>query len=153
MREFVRVLDIREVFVVSDDGNGVWSALEILFPFREDEDNSKEFPVIDVRVAFSWGEHLGEVSTRIEITICVLLHKDSSGSEKESIRHDVKGGRNIRDGKNRRCGKDGLEDIKRLLVKRCPNPGDILASEDSERGNNVGIVGNEFVIEVCKAQE
>ena len=67
--------------MISDDRDRVWGALEVLLPFRECQDDSKEFPVIDVIVSFSWGECLREVSTWMEITICVFLHKDSASSK------------------------------------------------------------------------
>ena len=44
--------------MINDDRDRVWGALEILLPFRKCKDDSEEFPVIDVIVSFSWGEHL-----------------------------------------------------------------------------------------------
>ena len=58
VREFSRILDVRQIFVISDNRDRVWGALEVLLPFREYKDDSKEFPVIDVIVLFGWGEHL-----------------------------------------------------------------------------------------------
>ena len=52
-REFARVLEIGQVLMISEDGDRVRSSLQILFPFRKSEDNSKEFPIIDVVVALS----------------------------------------------------------------------------------------------------
>ena len=45
VREFARILDIREILVVDDDEDRVWNALEVLFPFEKCKDNSKEFPI------------------------------------------------------------------------------------------------------------
>ena len=89
----------------------------------------------------------------MDITVCVLLHKDCSCGKKGSIRHDMEGTRYIRNCKDRGGGEDIFEDVERALVKRGPNPGDILASESSERGNNVGIIWNELPIEVCKIEK
>ena len=58
MREFTRVLDVREVLVVSDDRNRVWGALEVLLPFREGKDDCKEFFVVDIVVTLGWEESL-----------------------------------------------------------------------------------------------
>ena len=50
-REFMRVLEIGQVFMISEDGDRMRSPLQILFPFSKSEDNSKEFLIIDVIVA------------------------------------------------------------------------------------------------------
>ena len=33
MREFVRILEVGQVFMVSEDRNRMWGALQVLFPF------------------------------------------------------------------------------------------------------------------------
>ena len=43
--------------------------------------------------------------------------------------------------------------IEGALLERAPYPGLILFGEEGERGDNVGIVWNEFAIEVCKPKE
>ena len=127
-REFARALDVREILVVCDNRNGVWGALEVLFPFRKGKNDGKEFSVINVIVMFHWGEHLGEVGAGVEIAICVFLHKNGTSSKKRSIRHDVERARNIRDGENRGCSEDAFESIKGILMKWCSNPRNVLTS-------------------------
>ena len=65
MGEFTRVLYIRKIFVVSNDGNRERGALKIVFPLRESKNDCKEFVVINIIVAFSEGECFREVSTRM----------------------------------------------------------------------------------------
>ena len=43
--------------------------------------------------------------------------------------------------------------IKGTLLEKAPYPRLILFGEEGEWGDNVGIVWNEFVIEVCKTKE
>ena len=59
-REFVRVLEIREILVVGEDRDGVRSPLQVLLPFHKGKDNGKEFPVIYVVIALCRGEGLGK---------------------------------------------------------------------------------------------
>ena len=55
-REFVRVLEIGQVLVVSEDRDRVRSSLQVLLPFHKSEDDSKKFAVVDVVVALSQRE-------------------------------------------------------------------------------------------------
>ena len=89
----------------------------------------------------------------MKVTIGILLHKNSTGSKEGSIRHDIEGVRNIRNCEDRGSSEDSLESVKRSLMKWSPNPSDILVSEGHERGNNVGAIGDEFAIEIGKAEE
>ena len=58
VRELARIFDTGEVFVVDDDRDRMWSALEVMFPFGKRKDNSKEFPIINVIVLFCQGKVL-----------------------------------------------------------------------------------------------
>ena len=60
--------------MVSEDGDRMWGALQILFPFTKSKDDGKEFPIVDVIVAFHCGEGLGEISTGVKVTRGVRLH-------------------------------------------------------------------------------
>ena len=63
--EFMRVLYIRKIFVVGNNGNGERDALKIMFPLRQSKNDCKEFMVINIIVAFGKGERVREVSTRM----------------------------------------------------------------------------------------
>ena len=73
-REFVRIFQVGQVLVVGEDRNGMGSPLQILFPFCKDEDDSKEFLIIDVIISFSNGEGLGKVSAGMKISSNIRLH-------------------------------------------------------------------------------
>ena len=62
-REFTRVLYIRKIFVVGNDGNGERGALKIVFPLRESKNDCKKFTVVNIIVAFGEEECFREVST------------------------------------------------------------------------------------------
>ena len=47
--------------MVSDNGDRMRGSLDILFPFFECEDYSKEFAIIDVIVSLSRNKCLGEI--------------------------------------------------------------------------------------------
>ena len=61
--KFMRVLYIRKIFVVGNDGNGERGALKIMFSLRESKNNCKEFAVVNIIVAFGKGDCFREVST------------------------------------------------------------------------------------------
>ena len=56
--EFARILEIREVLVIGEDGDGVRSPLQVLFPFHKSEDNGEELSIVNVVVTFGRGEGL-----------------------------------------------------------------------------------------------
>ena len=62
VEEFMRVLYIRKIFVVSNNGNGERGALKIMFPLKKSKNNCKEFVVINIIVAFGEEECFREVS-------------------------------------------------------------------------------------------
>ena len=79
-REFARVFEIGQVLMISEDRDRVRSSLQVLFPLSKSEDNSKEFPVIDVVVALGQQEGLGKVSAGVKVSCCISLHQDSTSS-------------------------------------------------------------------------
>ena len=66
--------------MVSEDRDGVRSALQVLFPFGESEDDSEELSIIYVVVAFCRGEGLGKVSTGVKVPCLITLHQDGTSS-------------------------------------------------------------------------
>ena len=65
VREFSRILYIKKIFVVGNDGNGERGALKIVFPLRESKNDGKEFMVINIIVVLGEGECFREVGTRM----------------------------------------------------------------------------------------
>ena len=68
MREFARVLEVGQVFMVSEDRDSMWGALQVLFPFAQSKDNSEKLSIIDTIVSFRCREGLGEVSAQMKVT-------------------------------------------------------------------------------------
>ena len=46
-----------------------------------------------------------------------------------------------------------MQEVEGFLLRISPRPGVVLPSEENNGCDDVGIIGNEFVIEVCKPQE
>ena len=109
--------------------------------------------VVDVIVVFSRGKGLGEVSTRMEITVCVSLHKYGTCGEQRCVGHEVKRSGYIGNGENEGGGENFFERVKGSLLRRRPSPRDVFFSESGKRSDDVGVVGDEFSVEVGKAQE
>ena len=107
--------------------------------------------VVDVIISFSRNEHLGEVSTRVRIAIDVILKEDGSGSEKRGISQDGKGVGDVWDAQDWSGGKGSVKGVEGFLLKRSPIPRLVFPGEKVERGDNMGEVGDEFAIEICKS--
>ena len=67
-REFARVFQIGQVLVIGEDRDRVRSPLQVLFPLCKSEDNSKEFPIINVIVSLRQGEGFGEISAWVKVS-------------------------------------------------------------------------------------
>ena len=102
---------------------------------------------------FSRGKGLGEVSARMEITVCVSLHKYSTCGEQRCVGHEVERLGYVGNGKNGGGGENFFERVKGSLLRRRPSPRDIFLSESGKQSDDVGVVGDEFSVEVGKAQE
>ena len=84
---------------------------------------------------------MGEVKARIPFSIRVSLKEDSSRGMFRSISSYGKG-----------FGKEALfQVIKGVLTRLKPEPGFVFLGEVDEWSSNVGIVSNEFLIEVGKS--
>ena len=106
--------------------------------------------VIDVVILFSRDERLGEVSARVHVTIDDILKEDGSSSEKRGISHDGKGAGDVWDAQDWSRGKGSVKGVKGFLLEWGPIPRLVFLDEKVERGNNMGEVGDEFAIEICK---
>ena len=69
--EFLGLMEVCQVFVVSENLDRKQGALEIMLPGPETMDDSKEFSVIDVVVSFHTREQLEEVGIGIPVPIGV----------------------------------------------------------------------------------
>ena len=87
-REFTGVLDVGDILVVGDDGDGKRSSLEVVFLLGESKDDCKQFLVINIVVSFGKGEHFGEVGTGMKVAIDILLHKNGSCCKERGVGHE-----------------------------------------------------------------
>lgn len=78
--EILRLMEICQVFVISENLHWEGGALEVMAPCVETVDDCKEFLVIDVIISFSRGEQLGEIGARVPVPIGVGLQEDPSRS-------------------------------------------------------------------------
>ena len=53
--------------MVGEDGDGVRSSLQVLFPFYKSEDYGEELLIIYIVVALGRGEGLGKVSAGVKV--------------------------------------------------------------------------------------
>ena len=67
-RELARVLEVGQVLMVSEDGDRMWGALQVLFPFTQSKDDGEKLSIIDVIVSFCCREGLGEVCAWTKVT-------------------------------------------------------------------------------------
>ena len=153
MGEFTRVFYIRKIFVVGNNRNRERGALKIMFPLRKSKNECEEFVVVDIIVAFSEGECFKEVSIRIQVTINIFLHENSACSEEGSISHDEKGARGVWNKENRGRGEDLTKVIEGTLLKSSPNPRFVFFGKEHKGGDNVGVIRDELLIEICEAKE
>ena len=137
--------------MVGDDGDRMGGSLDVLFPFFQCEDYSKEFSIIDVVVSFGRNKCLGEIGARAGITIEIILKEDSSSSEEGSIGHDGKRTSNIRDAKDRSGGKGIVKDVESPLLEWGPIPWLVLSSEKIKGSDNMREIQDKFAIEICES--
>ena len=76
--------------MVSEEGDWVMSALEVVVPVVQSMNYCKKFLVIDIIISLSGGKHCGDVSTGVEISIPIMLHKDSTTGKEGGIGHNHK---------------------------------------------------------------
>ena len=76
--------------MIGEKGDGMRGSLEVVAPMVKGVDNGEQLPIVNIVVAFSRGEGLGEVSARVKIPIIISLHKHPSTSKKRCVHHDNK---------------------------------------------------------------
>ena len=94
--------------MVGDDGDRVFSSLQILAPFFKCKNDRKQFPVVNVVISLGRGEGAGEVGARVKVLIGVGLKENSSRCEERHIGHDGKWLGYIWDKKYGGRGKDAF---------------------------------------------
>ena len=57
-RQFLRLAEVSEVFVIYEQSDGMSSSLQVMSPVFKSMDDGEQFLIIDVIVSFSGGESL-----------------------------------------------------------------------------------------------
>ena len=149
----MRLVAIHQIFVVGEEGDRVFSALEILLPVIESVYDGEQFLIIHVIILLCRSKGLRKVCTGMEVTIFISLHKYSPADKERGISHDNKRAIDIREAENWGSLEFLEEDVKGSLVYRVPTAWLIFMRESSEEGNNIREARDEFAIEIAKAQE
>ena len=58
MREFLGLAEVSQVFVISEQGDRVKHALQVMTPMFESVNDSEYFTITNVIIPFGGGEHL-----------------------------------------------------------------------------------------------
>ena len=101
VRQLLWLAEIREILMISEENDWVTRALEVMLPMIQGMDNSEEFPVIDIIVAFCRGEGLRKICAGVKVSVVVLLHEDPPTSQEGSISHDNERTTNIQEAEYR----------------------------------------------------
>ena len=139
--------------MISEDRDRVRGPLQVLLPLSEGEDNSEKFPIIDVVVSLNQREGLGKISAGVKVSCCIGLHQNGSSGQEGGIGHEVNGARDIGDTEDRGGGEDCFQGIKGVLLGFGPGPGEVLASEEDDGSNYIGVVWDKLSIEIRKPKE
>ena len=76
--ERLGLAEISKVLVVGEDLHGERGAVEIVTPRFQGANNSEQFPVVNIVVAFGGGEGLRKVRTGVPIAVGVSLKEDGT---------------------------------------------------------------------------
>ena len=74
--------------MICDYDHWMFCSSEVIAPFLQGLDDSKEFPVVNVVVLFCQGEGGRMIGTGVEIPIGVPLHEYSSSGSERDVSHD-----------------------------------------------------------------
>ena len=95
-REFLGLAEVSQILVIGEQSDGMSGPLQVMAPVFESMNDGEQLPIVDVIISFSGRECLREISTGVEISVTILLHKDSPASNKGSVSHDDKRTTDIR---------------------------------------------------------
>ena len=127
--------------------------MEVVAPGFQGANDSEEFAVIDVIVAFSGGEGLREIGARVPVAVGVGLEENGTGCIFGCISGNGEGGGEIREVENRFGKEEMLKGVERGLTRRGPAPGEVLFGEVEEGASDVGVIGDEASVEIGEAKE
>ena len=144
---------IGKVLVVSENLYWEGGAMEVVAPRLQGTNDGKEFAVVDVVVAFGWGEGLGEVGTRVPVTIGIGLEEDGARCVFRGIHGYSEGSGEVGEVKNGFGEEETFEGVEGGLTRGRPVPGEVFLGEVEERASDVGVVRDESLVEIGEAKE
>ena len=124
---------------------------KVVAPGIQGSHDSEQLSVIDVIVAFSRAERLGQVGTRVPFVIDVLLQENSPRGVFGGIRRDCKRGREIREVEDRLGGECCFQGSESVVARAVPGPGMGFLGEVKEGASGVRVMGNKASIKVCES--
>ena len=145
--------EIGQVLVVGKDLYGKGGTMEIVAPRFQGANDGEEFTVIDIIVSFGGGEGLGEIGTRVPVTVGISLEEDGTRRVFRSVRGNSKGSGEVGKVKDGLGEEETFEGVEGCLTRRGPVPGEVLLGEVEERASDVGVVGDESSVEIGKAKK
>ena len=151
--EILWLVEVCQVFMVSENLDWERGALEVVAPGSETSNDCKEFVIVDIVLSFSGGEQPGEVGVGVSVPISIGLQEDTSRGMFGGISGNGKGVGKVGETEDWLGKEELLEMLKGGLTSRGPRPGTILLGEVKERAGNIGKVGGKSLVEVGKAHK
>lgn len=151
--EYLRRHEIFEVFVVCDDGDGMWGPEKPGTMFTKAFDDAEEFLVMNFIVDFGRGKLAGVEGDRMEIAILIGLLKNTGESEIGSVGGKGTGSGGIEVVENGEGGEATLEGFEGVASGLVENERSVFACEESERSCDGRIVVDEAAVEVGETEE
>ena len=145
--------EIGKVLVVGKNLYRKGRAMEVVAPRLQGANDGEEFAVIDVVISFGWREGLGEVGTRVPVTIRIGLEEDGTRCVFRGVCGNSEGGGEVGEVKDGLGEEETFEGVEGGLTRRGPVPGEVLLGEVEERMSDIRVVGDEPSVEIGEAKE
>ena len=145
--------EVGKVFVVGKDLDGERGAVEVVSKGFERVDDCEEFAIVDVIVSFCLGERLGEVGAGVPVSVRVGLEENPSRRRFRGVGGDGERCGEVREMEDWFQQEEGFEGVEGFLAGGGPVPLEVFLGEVDEGAGDVGVVGDESLVEVGEAEE
>ena len=145
--------EVLKVLMIHDHINQDTRTFEVVLPNVEGLKDCKEFLVVSVVIELRCCKNAGMKGHRVDLTRVGLNGENCAKGIVQGVSLNNDGF--VGDPMSEDCGRGegGLKGLKRLSSGIGEIPQDTLVGEPSKRNDNVGIVRDETLVEVCEAQE
>jgi len=145
--------EVLQILVVGDHIDRGGGALEVMSPVLEDLKDGQKLLVVGVIIQLRRGQSVRVVHDRAEDLVGASDGKDSSDGVVRSI--SLHSQRSVRDpvGKDRSGGEGLLQEVKGGATVLTKIPRNVLAGKPCERYDDVRVVEDETMVEVCKTEK